>query len=461
MNTKILKHTDSASEYNKNSITEGTIWKALLYFFFPILLGTFFQQLYNTIDTVVVGRYVGKTALAAVGGGSAVFVHLILGFFVGLTSGAGVLISQFYGAGRKKSLHLAVHTAYALSIAGGIIMTAFGIMSSSAILKITKTPPDTFELSNIYLRIYFIGLTPMFIYNMGSSTLRAIGNSRTPLRILIVGCLTNIILDLLFVLVFHMGVSGVAVATVLCQIECAVITTAVLMRTKDTYRLELTKIAFTPHILSKILKFGCPAGIQSCLYTFSNLIIQTFINGFGTNSVAAWAAYGKIDSVFWMMISSLGIALTTFSGQNFGAKKYSRIKKAHWESLFLAIAITLLFIAAFRISGRYLFLLFTDDSQVIAEGLKILYFLMPFWLTYISIEVVSGTIRGAGISVAPTVITIFGVCLLRIVWLFTAVPACNTMKMILASYPITWITTSIAFWIYYATSKNCKFKNNQ
>ncbi len=443
----------SNNKYNANSITEGTIWKALLVFFFPILFGTFFQQLYNTIDAIVVGRFVGKEALAAVGGGSAVFVNMIVGFFVGLTSGAGVLISQFYGAKNSVEISRSVHTAISLSLVCGILMTILGIGFSSLILSITKTPADTYPLANLYLRIFFMGMIPMSIYNMSSGILRAVGNSRTPLIILIIGCGTNIILDILLVVILNMGVAGVAIATVLCQILTAVISVIILIKAKDSYQFSIKKLAFTPHILAHILRLGFPAGIQSSLYTISNLIIQTFINSFGTDYVAAWAAFGKIDAIFWMMINALGIAITTFAGQNYGAHKYDRIKKGMWQSLLLAILFTALFSITFELAGKYLFMLFSTDSNVILEGVRIIRFLIPFWGTYISIEILSGTIRGAGKSFIPMIITVFGVCLLRIVWLFTAVPQNNTMRMVIASYPITWTITSIMFWIYYLSGK--------
>ena len=462
MNSIVFKDSSShrLGKRNKTSITDGSILRALLSFFFPILFGTFFQQLYNTIDAVIVGKYVGKAALAAVGGGAAVFVNLLVGFFVGLTSGSGVLISQFFGAKNDRDLHLSVHTSVALSIAGGFILMITGIVSSRPILEVMKTPLETMDDAVIYLRIFFLGMIPMFIYNMGSSILRAIGDSRTPLVILIAGCVSNIVLDLLLVIVFKLGVRGVAIATVLCQIESAVITSALLMRSTGSYKIIWKKISFAPHILGQILRLGFPAGIQSCLYTVSNLIIQSFINSFGTNTVAAWAAYGKIDAVFWMLMSALGIAVTTFSGQNYGAHKYSRIHRCLWESLGIASVLTVAFSLLFWFTCRHFFLFFTDDPGVIKEGLRIMKFLIPFWGTYISIELLSGLIRGTGVSFTPMVITIFGVCLLRIVWLFTAVPVKKDILTVIASYPITWTVTSIAFWIYYATGKWLRTANS-
>ena len=288
---------------------------------------------------------------------------------------------------------------------------------------------------------------------MGSSILRAVGDSRRPLYILIAGCITNIIFDLLFVAVFKWGVAGAAWATIGSEAESAIIVLVLLRRTRESYRFEWKKLSFTGHILREIIRIGFPAGVQSILYTISNLIIQASINAFGTDTVAAWAAYGKIDAVFWMMISALGISVTTFSGQNYGAHKYDRVKKGMWESLGISILLTLVFSVLFWFFGKPVFLLFTTDATVINQGMEMLKFLVPFWITYISIEILSGTIRGAGSSFIPMMITVFGVCVLRIIWIFTAGTIWPKVTTILASYPITWTVSSILFWIYYASGR--------
>lgn len=436
-----------------SSITSGSIWKGLLSFFFPILLGTFFQQLYNTVDAVVVGRFVGKEALAAVGGGTAVYVNLLVGFFVGLASGASVIISQFYGAQKAREVSRSVHTALFLAFAGGLLMAAAGAAASWWILVVTGTPKEILDLSLTYLRIFFAGMVPMFVYNMGAGILRAVGDSKRPLYVLIAGCITNIILDITFVLVFHWGVAGVAWATVASEAESMIAVLVILARTHASYKFEWHSLTVTPHILRSMIRVGIPAGVQSTMYGLSNIIIQASINSFGTNSVAALAAYGKIDAVFWMMISALGLAVTTFSGQNYGAGKYDRVRKSMWESLALSVGLTLFCCVLFWFTGRYVFLLFTTDGEVIAEGMRILHFLVPVWITYISIEILSGTIRGTGDSFIPMIMTLFGVCVLRVIWIFTAVPRWHDILTVMASYPITWTVTSMMFWIYYATGK--------
>ncbi len=431
------------------SITEGVIWKSLLFFFFPIVAGTLFQQFYNTVDAFVVGQFVGTKALASVGGTTAVYVNLLVGFFVGLSSGAGVIISQFWGADDQRQMSQAVHTSLALALAGGILVMLLGMGFTTTMLRLTKTPEEIVPLSRTYLMTFFSGTIPMFIYNMGAGILRAAGDSRTPFRVLVIGCVTNIALDFIFVLVFKLGVFGVALATVLCQVESAVIVMVILSRTRKSYRFKIQELCFHGHILKQLLRIGFPAGVQSSLYTISNLIIQTNFNIFGTASVAAWAAFGKIDAVFWMTVSAFGIAVTTFSGQNFGAHKIDRIKKGMWETLLMSVIATLIYTVSFWFFGKYFYMLFTKDEEVIEIGMDILHFMIPWWISYVSIEVLSGTIRGTGKSFVPMMITVFGICALRLVWIFTYVTRHNTLHAVLTSYPLTWVVTSLAFWIYY------------
>lgn len=435
------------------SITEGSIWKGILVFFFPILFGTFFQQLYNTFDAIVVGRYVGKEALAAVGGGVAVYVNLLVGFFVGLSSGASVTISQFYGAKKPLDTSNAVHTAITMAFAGGAILTGVGFATANLAMKMLGTPHEILVHSTTYLRIFFIGMIPLFIYNMGSSILRAIGDSVTPLILLIVSCFTNIILDYTFVVGLKWGIKGVAWATVIAETESMLLVIITLARTKDCYKFSIKKLGFTAHILRDMLKIGFPAGVQSSMYTVSNLLIQAAINSFGTNSIAAWAAYGKIDIIFWMIVNAFGISVTTFAGQNYGAGKYDRMKKGMWITLLMTSFTTIFISVLLCLTGTPIFKIFTDDESVVTEGMSMLRFLAPTYITYISIEILSGTIRGAGDSFVPMLISCFGICILRVIWISFAVPKWHIFNVVSLSYPITWTTTSVLYWIYYISGK--------
>ena len=284
----------------RNQITEGVIWKQLLLFFFPIVFGTFFQQIYNTADTIVVGRFVGKEALAAVGGSVNQIVNLIVEVFVGLTSGAAVVVSQFFGAQDRKNLDKTVHTSYAFSLAAGVIIGAAGFFLSDAVLKAMNTPAELMADSRTYLHIYFMGIVFNLVYNMGASVLRAMGDSRRPLYVLIVACILNIILDIVLVVAIGMGVRGVAIATVSCQGVSAVLVTGMLMKDHGFFRLEIKKIRFYGVSLKSILRIGIPAGIEAAMYCVANIVIQVFVNRLGTDYVAAWGTFGKIDAVFWM-----------------------------------------------------------------------------------------------------------------------------------------------------------------
>ena len=454
---KFFSVTRRAQKYRspsaENAMTEGVIWKSLLKFFFPLLMGTLFQQLYNTVDAIIVGRFVGKEALAAVGGGTAVYLNLLISFFVGLTSGAGIIISQFFGARNESETSRSVHTAIFLCFVGGLIMTIGGLAATPWVLRLIKTPEDIMGLSLTYLNIFFVSMVPMFMYNMCSSIMRAVGNAKGPLYILIAAVVTNIALDLLFVVAFGWGVAGVAWATVVSQAESMILSLAVLARSKTSVRLQFRKLGFTPHILIKMLRLGLPGGIQSTFYCLSNMIIQTAINSFGTITVASWAAFGKIDAIFWTLVSTMGVAVTTFSGQNYGARKYDRLKKCMWQAMLITFCMTASCTGFFLLTGQYVFRLFTTEAVVVAGGMQILRFLAPWWVSYVAIEVLSGIIRGAGDSFIPMVITLFCVCVLRLVWLFTAVPHWNTILTVLACYPITWTTTSILFLIYWFSEK--------
>ena len=281
-----------------NSITEGVIWKQLLLFFFPIVLGTFFQQLYNTADAIIVGKAVGKEALAAVGGSTGTLINLLVGFFVGLASGASVIIAQLFGARRAQDVSRAVHTTIALALSSGALLTAVGLLCAGGILELMGTPQEVMAYALPYLNIYFLGMIPQLVYNIGSGVLRAVGDSRRPMLFLICAALTNIVLDILLVLGLNLGVRGAAIATVLSQVVSAVLILVSLCHAQPVYRLHFRRIRFHGDMLARIVRIGLPAGLQSVMYSLSNMIIQASVNGFGTDVMAAWTAYGKIDGLY-------------------------------------------------------------------------------------------------------------------------------------------------------------------
>ncbi|MCI5902279.1 MAG: MATE family efflux transporter [Blautia sp.] len=432
----------------KEGITEGVIWKQILIFFVPILVGTFFQQLYNTVDAVIVGRFAGKEALSSVGGSSGQLLNLVVGFFTGLSAGATVIISQYFGARKQKELQEALHTAYAFSVAFGILVGVLGLLSAQWILKMMNTPTELMRDSTLYVRIYFAGLVFVLVYNMGAAILRAIGDSRRPLYYLIVCCVINIILDLVLVLGLRLGVLGVAVATLISQGVSAVLVTQALMIRTEGLKLIPKNIRFHKKMLVMMLAIGFPTGIQSCMYNISNVIIQATLNGFGVDTMAAWAAFGKIDSIVWMINNAFGISATTFVGQNFGAGKWDRVRRGTRDCLFMTLGALMLLSVFIVCVGKYLFGIFTNDAEVISIGLRMVRIISPAYWVFAFIEIYSASLRAQGSVLVTTLMTMTGVCILRVIWVMFLVPG-GTLEQVIACYPITWVVTAAAMTLYY------------
>lgn len=443
----------------QNQITEGVIWKQLLLFFFPILIGTIFQQLYNTVDAVIVGRYVGKQALASVGGSAAVLTNLVIGFFTGLSAGASVVISQFYGAKNTTALNKGLHTAYAFSIISSVILSIAGWILTPWMLEITHTPADTMQDSILYMRIYFLGMIAVMIFNMGSAIMRALGDSKRPLLYLVICCILNIILDIITVLVFHMGIAGVALATIVSQFVSAILVTHALMTSYGMMKLRLREIRMDISTLKLQLQIGFPGGLQSCMYSLSNIIIQSAINSLGTDTAAAWAAWGKIDALFWALNAAFGIAVSTFVGQNYGAKLYHRIFKSIRVTTGLSIGICGGLLALTYLFCETLFRIFTGDPAVVSIGVYMLRLLLPSYIIYIFIEILAGALRGMGDVTIPTMANMIGVCLIRIPFILFILPMFPKIEMILLSYPLAWATTLFILVPYYFYKKKRLYKN--
>ena len=433
----------------QTDILTGSIPRQLLAFFLPIWFGPLFQQLYNTADTLIVGNFVGTNALAAVGATGA-FVNLLVGLFVGLCSGAGVVVAQSYGAKDLEAVDRQIHTALVFSVVIGAMLTVVGLLSAEPVLRLMGTPAEILGDAALYLRLYFLGMIPQILYNMGTNILRAAGDSKRPLYFLIVASLVNIVLDIVFIAIFHWGVAGAALATVLSQIASAVLTLRCLAGSQGMpWHLSAAKLRMERPILMAICRIGIPAAAQSALYNVSNMVIQSCMNGFGTSTIAAWGVYGKIDFVFWMTVNSLGISITTFAGQNFGAQLYDRVRRSVRVCLAMAAGITLCISVVFYFAAEPLFRLFSQDPEVIAVGVEMMHVLVPAYLTYVCIEILSGALRGCGDVRVPTLITVFGVCGLRILWLLVAVPVWHSVATVELSYPITWTLASLLFVVYY------------
>lgn len=435
---------------SKNPITEGVIWKEFLKFFFPILIGTFFQQMYNTVDTLVVGRFCadGETAIACVGGSSAQIVNLVVGFFVGLTGGFSVIIAQFFGAKDNKHVELALHTAYAFSVVGGVVLGLVCILFTPKILHFMSTPDKLMRGSSLYMRIYFAGLIFVFIYNMGGSILRALGDSKRPLYYLIFCTLVNIFLDVLFVAVFHLDVAGVAIATLLAQACSSILVTRALMYQIPGIHLDLKKLKIHREMFWRMFRIGLPSGIQSSMYSIANITVQSSVNRLGVASVTAWSVVDKVASLFWMFTASIGVTVTTFAGQNFGAGKIGRLQKSVIHALLMDMMAGVFFFLLFFNLSAPLFSVFTSNPEVIRLGTIIIDIMSAGFFLFSFIEVFSAALRAEGYVLIPTLISVGGICLFRIVWL-TVFHLNGSLNEIARCYPFSWLVSASLITTYY------------
>lgn len=433
-------------------MTEGVIWKEILLFSIPLLLGNLFQQLYNAVDSVVVGNYIGAQALAAVGS-SAPVINLLVSFFMGLAVGAGVIISRYFGARKKEELHIAVHTSLALTFAAGLVMTLIGVLISPYVLQWVGTPSDVMESSVLYLRIYFLGILSVMVYNMGSGILRAVGDSRNPLYFLIVSSVTNIILDMLFVIVFHMGIAGVGWATLIAQTISAVLTMLLLMRTKEEYQVKLKHIRFHKHMLYEIVRLGLPSGLQNAIVSFSNVIVQSNINAFGSLAMAGCGSYTKIDGFAILPVMSYSMALTTFTGQNIGAKKYDRVKQGAKTGILMSVLTIVCISALLLMLGPNVLAIFSSDPTVINYGLYMMHVLAPGYIFLAISHAFNGIIRGAGITTVPMIVMVTCWCGLRMAWILTSVPLFHDIGVVFMGWPLTWIASALWLFLYYRKGK--------
>ena len=433
---------------SNRQITEGVIWKQILLFFFPILLGSFFQQLYNTVDAIIVGRALGTEALAAVGA-SGPILNLIYGLFLGIASGATVILSQAYGAGDREGVHKALHTAVALALTLGAVIAAVGVLLAPQVLQLIGTPDNCLEDATIYCRIYFSGAIATMVYNMGAGVLRAMGDSRRPMIFLVISCFINIAMDLLFIYGLHMGVAGAALATILSQLISAILVLSVLAKQTGDARLERKQIRFHKKQLLSMLRIGIPAGFQLMMFDFSNLIVQSSINSFGDATVAAWTAFGKADAWTWQISGALGVSVTTFVGQNFGAQKYHRVRRSVWVCMGLGMAMLgVLSVLEFHFRGLLLGI-FTTDPEVIRIGSEMMACIVLWNAIFIPIEVFAGTMRGTGYALPPTLIMCGSVCVFRILWIWLAVARWHTVATLCWAYPLSWVLCVIVFYVFY------------
>ena len=436
------------NEGSKNlNLTEGKIWKVILRFVLPIFLGTLFQSLYNTIDAIIVGRFAGKEALAAIE--SVLNFHrLPVSFFVGLSSGATIIISQYFGAKKKEEVSKASHTAILFAVFGGLLLSILSCIFSSFFIKLIKVPEEILYQAQIYTIICFSGIVFSMVYNIGSGILRALGDSKTPFYILIVANILNIILDLILVIVSKLGVIGVGFATLISQIVSAILIFIILLKTKLDCKIYINKIRFYKKYMKEIFKLGLPIGIQSVLYPISNTIIQSSINTFGVNSIAAWAISGKLDFLIWTVSDAFSIAISTFVAQNYGAEKHQRARDG------IKVALIMSMIAIFVISftlylyNKPLAYFLIDDKNIVDLTSQVIHLIAPLYFVYVIGDILSGAIRGIGDTFNPMIINIFGICICRVLWIFFIVPLNPTFFMVLYGFIVSWIITAIMYITY-------------
>ena len=434
---------------DKANLTEGSVWRKLLIFFLPIAAGTIIQQLYNAVDGLIVGRFVGTEALAAVGGSSAQIINVLVGFFVAMTAGASVIIGQIYGAGRKEDLNRAIGTAVTVMALFGLGLMLVGIAASEALLQLLNTPGDTMEYAVLYLRIYFLGVPFLMVLNMESSILRALGDSFHPFLYMVVGCVLNIALDALFVVVFDWKVAGVAIATVAAQAVNTALLTRRLTRRDQSYRLSIRDMGIKGVYLTNMLRLGIPAGLQSSMYSVSNMIIQVAVNSLGTVVVASWAMSGKTDGFYWAISNAIGAAITSFIAQNYGAGRTDRVRQCGKQGLIMHFAVTLAVSGLLMLAAKPMLRLLTPDEAVVEKTYEIMAYFVPFYFTWVLVEVLSAVLRGAGDAVYPVVIIGVGICLFRVIWIVTVFAHFGTLLSLCLSYTVSWTITSAALVIYY------------
>lgn len=428
-------------------MTEGNIWKLLIIFSIPLILGNLLQQMYNTADSIIVGNFVGSNGLAAVGSGTAL-INLIIAFSQGAAVGAGVIVSQNLGARDKQKTKLAVHTAMCIAIILGVILSAIGVIFSRDLLVWMKTPKSVLKDSVLYLQIYCGGLIFNVIYNMATGILNAAGNSKRPLIYLAIASVTNIILDLVFIKALKWGVKGAAIATDISQALSCVLAVGYLLRVNSDYKLIIKELKIHGNTAKQIIRVGLPTAIQNMVISFSNVLVQSSVNSYGATAMAGYAAYLKIDGFNILPVLSISMAVTTFTGQNVGAKKPDRVKKGMWTALIMGVVYTVIIGVVILLTSHTVLGLFTKDNEVITYGQLAMKYFCPFYFLLGILNILAGTVRGAGKGVPPMIILLFSMCIFRILWIKIALPFYSTIDGVFILYPISWFVGMVLMIIY-------------
>jgi len=432
-------------------MTEGPIYKQIIKFAFPILCGNIFQQLYNMVDSLVIGNFVGKESLAAISSTSSL-IFLLVGLFTGIFSGAGVVISRYFGAGDTKKVQASVHTSVAFGIISGVVMTIIGTLLAPQILKLMGTPETVFDKAIIYVRIYFSGIITVVLYNTASGIFQAVGNSKSPLYYLITSSIINVILDLLFVVVFKMGIAGAAIATVIAQGVSVCLAFYNLSHAADVHRVNFKKIKIHKDMLREILSMGIPSGIQNSVIALANVVVQSNINSFGAAAVAGCGSFSRIEGFAFIPITSFALSMTTFIGQNLGSQKYERAKKGTYFSIATSTILAEIIGIIFFLAAPTLIALFSNDPQVIEYGTLQARTIAPFFFLLAFSHCLAGILRGAGKSTVPMLVMLSCWCIIRVLYITIVTHLIPEIYVIFWAYPLTWSLSSIIFLIYYLKS---------
>ena len=429
-------------------MTTGSISRQMIFFALPLLLGNLFQQMYNTVDSLIVGNFLGSSALAAVSS-SGSMISMLIGFLSGISSGAGVVVSRYFGAQDDKDVHRAVHTMVAFGLAAGALMTLVGVLLSPQILIWMGTPDSVIAESNAYLQIYFCGSLGFVMYNIFVGILQAVGDSRHPLYYLMISSVINLVLDIVFITVFHSGVGGAALATVISQVFSAVLCFIQLLRTRDSYRLQVTSIRFDLKMLGQIIRMGLPSGVQNSIIAFANVIVQSNINAFGEVAMAGYGAYSKIEGFAFLPINSFTMAMTTFVGQNLGAGQKERTRKgSRFGILTTVILAELIGVVVFLLAPQ-LIAAFDATPEVVQFGVAKARTAALFYCLLAYSHSVASVLRGAGKAIAPMFVMMLCWCVIRVTFLSIMVPLTHSIQMVYVVYPLTWSLSSIFFFFYY------------
>lgn len=429
-------------------MTTGSIWKRMVSFAVPVFLGNLCQQLYNAVDSVIVGKFVGKQALAAVAS-SGNLIFMMTGFFMGLFIGAGIVIAQYFGARNYEKVRSAVHTDIAFALCCGVLLTLLGVFFTPTILTWMRTPADVLSTSILYFRLYFLGSLATILYNAGMGILQAVGDSRSPLYYLVISSVVNVALDLLFVGAMDMGVAGAAVATVISQVVSAVLCIIKLTRSDGPYRLEIKRIGFDLPLLKKITSQGIPSGVQNSIIAIANVVVQSNINTFGSDAMAGCGSYSKVEGFVFLPITAFAMALTTFIGQNLGAGQFDRAKQGARIGILCSMAMAELIGVALFFLAPYAMRLFNDDPAVVAIGVRQSHIEALFFCFLAFAHGVSAVLRGAGRAQVPMYTMLGCWCILRVSYITLALKVCPDIATIFWAYPITWSVSCVVFLIYY------------